>query len=124
MGFILPPAAAHILYVAYAALASFAGYGLLRLKEPARLLTMAFLLLGFCNLVMTALPWYQSKLQTYTAQLIHSMPLMSGQPPPPVTYRSTLFLFSAFIGLIVYGVVFWFLHRYRAAFKTQHLFEA
>lgn len=124
LGFILPPTVAHFLYVAFAAVASSAGYGLLRLKEPARLLTMAFLLLGFCNLVMSALPWYQSKLQTYTAQIIHSMPLLPGQPPPPVTYGSTLFLFSALIGLIIYGVVFWFLHRHRAAFKTPPLLEA
>jgi hypothetical protein len=124
LGFILPPTIAHVLYLAFAALAAFAGYGLLHLKEPARLLTMAFLLLDFCNVAMTALPWYQSKLQTYTTQILHSIPLMPGQPTPPTAYSSTLFLLSAFIGLVVYSVVFWFLHRHRAAFKPPPLLEA
>jgi hypothetical protein len=118
LGFILPPTVAHILYVALAGLTSFAGYGLLRLKESARLLTIALLLLGFCNLAMVALPWYQSRLNTYTAQIMQSIPLIPGQPPPPATYSSPLLLFSCIIGLIVYGFVFWLLHRHRAAFRT------
>ncbi len=118
LGFILPPKVSHILYVAFTALASFAGYGLLRLKESARLLTIAFLLLGFCNLAMLALPWYQSRLNTYTAQIMQSIPLMQGQFPPPVAYSSALLLFSCTFGLIVYGFVFWLLHRHRAAFQT------
>jgi hypothetical protein len=124
LGFILPPTVAHVLYLAFAALAAFAGYGLLHLKEPARLLTMAFLLLGFCNVAMAALPWYQSKLHTYTTQILHSIPLMPGQPAPPTAYSSILFLLSAFIGLVVYSVFFWFLHRHRAAFKPPPLLEA
>jgi hypothetical protein len=77
-----------------------------------------------CNGAMAAFPWYQSKLQTYIAQIIHSMPLLPGQSHPPVTYSSTLLLFSASIGLILYGVAFWLLHRHRAAFKTPPLLEA
>jgi hypothetical protein len=124
LGFILPPTAAHILYVAFAALASFAGYGLLRLKESARLLTLAFLILGFCNVAIAALPWYRSRLNAYTVQIMQSMPLTPNQSPPPVAYSSTLLLFSAFTGLILYGVVFWLLHRHRAAFKPPPLLEA
>jgi hypothetical protein len=115
-GFILPPAAAHFLYIAFAAFAAFAGYGLLRLKESARLMTMAFLILGSCN--VAALPWYQSKLQTYTAQVIHSMPLMPGQLQPSVIYGSMTLFFSALFGLILYGLAFWLLHRHRAAFQN------
>jgi hypothetical protein len=85
---------------------------------------MAFLILGLCNVAMAALPWYQSRLRTYTARIIHSMPLMLGQPQPPVTYSSTFLLFSALIGLILYGVAFWLLYRHRAAFKTPPLLEA
>lgn len=123
-GFILPVAATHILYLAFAALAVFAGYGLLRLNESARLLTMGFLFLGFFNLVMAALPWYQSRWQAYSSQIIHSMPMMAGQTLPSVTYSSTLFIFSAFFGLIIYGFTLWLLHRHRAAFKTSPLVEA
>jgi Co/Zn/Cd efflux system component len=46
------------------------------------------------------------------------MPLMSGQPQSPDTLSSISLLFSAFVGLILYGFVFWLLHRHRAAFKT------
>jgi len=120
-GFILPPTATHILYLAFATLAAFAGYGLLHLKESSRLLTMGFLLLGFCNMAMAALPWYHSRMQTYTAQIVNSIPVMPGQPRTPVTYSSMLLLVSAFVGLIVYGFVFWILIRHRAAFKTPPL---
>ena len=123
-GFILPVAATHILYLAFAALAAFAGYGLLRLKESARLLTMAFIVLGLCNLAMVALPRYQDRWQAYSTQIMHSMPVMPGQTQPPVTYSSTLFIFSAFVGLIVYGFALWLLHRHRAAFKATSLLEA
>jgi hypothetical protein len=123
-GFILPVVATHILYLAFGALAAFAGYGLLRLKESARLLTMAFLVLGFCNLAMVVLPQYQSRWQAYSAQIMHSMPTMLGQAQPPVTYTSTLLIFSAFVGLIAYGFALWLLHRHRAAFKTPSLLEA
>jgi hypothetical protein len=118
LGFILPLTATHVLYLAFAAITAFAGYGLLRLKESARLLTMAFLIVGFCNVAMAALPWYQSRFQTYTAQIIHSMPVMPGQPQLSDTFSSIPLLVSAFVGLILYGFVFWLLHRYRAAFKT------
>ncbi len=60
-GIILPVAATHILYLAFAALAAFAGYGLLRLKESARLLTIAFL--AFSASVTWSWPacaWYPS----------------------------------------------------------------
>jgi hypothetical protein len=124
LGFILPLTATHILYVAFAALGALAGYGLLRLKESARLLTMGFLILGFCNVAMAALPWYQSRFRTYTVHIIHSMPSLPGQPQPPLTYSSMPLLFSAFIGLILYGFVFWFLHRHRAAFKAPPPLEA
>jgi hypothetical protein len=123
-GFILPIAVTHILYLAFAVLAAFAGYGLLRLKESARLLTMAFIVLGIFNLAMVALPRYQSSWQAYSAQIVHSMPVIPGQTQPPATYSTTLLGFSAFVGLIVYGFALWLLHRHRAAFKTTPILEA
>jgi hypothetical protein len=57
-------------------------------------------------------------------QIMQSMPLTPNQSPPPIAYSSTLFLLSASTGLILYGVVFWFLHRHRAAFKPPPLLEA
>jgi hypothetical protein len=124
LGFILPPSATHVLYVCFAAVTAFAGYGLLRLKESARLLTIGFLILGCCNIVLAILPWYQAQLRLYLRQLTAAMPTMPGQPRIFFDYTVTLILISCIWGLIVYGLVFWLLHRHRAAFKTPPLLEA
>jgi hypothetical protein len=42
LGFIFPPPWAHIIYICFAIISAFAGYGLLHLKESARLLTIGF----------------------------------------------------------------------------------
>jgi hypothetical protein len=118
LGFILPPIAAHILYICFAIISAFAGYGLLRLKESARLLTIGFLIFGCCNLALLALPWYQSRLSQYTTQISSYIPTMLGQPQVAPTYNSAFYLVCAIFGIVVYGVILWLLHRYRAAFKT------
>lgn len=117
-GFILPPAAAHILYVSFAVISAFAGYGLLRLQESARLLTIGFLIFGSCNLALLALPWYQARLSQYTRQLSSYVPTVPGQSPVSLTSTNTIYLICAIWGVVVYGVILWLLHRYRAAFRT------
>jgi hypothetical protein len=119
LGFIFPPAAAHVLYLCFAALTAAMGYGLLRLKEPARLLTIAFLILGCCNIFLAALPWYQGQFHLYMTQFTASMPTLPGQPQIPFLFSQALVLFSCISGLILYGFLFWLLHRHRAAFHTQ-----
>ncbi len=116
-GFIIPPGATHIIYVGFAAVAAFAGYGLLRLKESARLLTIVFLILGCCNILLAILPWYRARFCLYMTQLIAAMPTMPGQPRIFFEYTVTLILISSIWGLIVYGLVLWLLHRHRTAFK-------
>jgi hypothetical protein len=118
LGFIIPPAITHILYIGFAAVAAFAGYGLLRLKESARLLTIAFLILGCCNMLLATLPWYQAQFRLYMTQLTAHIPTMPGQPQMFFTVSRTLILISCIWCLIIYGVVFWLLHRHRAAFQT------
>jgi hypothetical protein len=117
-GFILPPAAARVLYICFAIISAFAGYGLLRLKESARLLTIGFLVLGCCNLIFLAMPWYQSRLNLYSAQVTSAIPRILEQPQIPFTYGATFYFICAIWGIILYGVIFWLLHRHRAAFKT------
>jgi len=118
MGFILPPAVTHVFYLCLAALFAFMGYGLLRLKESARLLTIAFLIWGSCNILMAALPWYQAKFRLYMAQMFAAMPAIPGQPKVLFPYSSTVVLISCIWCLIFYGVIFWLLHRHRGAFQT------
>jgi hypothetical protein len=115
-GFILPPAAARILYICFAIISAFAGYGLLRLKESARLLTIGFLIVGSCNLALVTLPWYQARFSQYAAQLTSYIPTVPGQVSP--VYNNAFYLFIAIVGIVVYGAIFWLLHRHRAAFKA------
>jgi hypothetical protein len=116
-GFILPPSATHILYLGFAVISALAGYGLLRLKESARLLTIGFLIVGICNIGLLALPWYQARLSQYTTQITSYIPTMPGQPHV-FTYNSAFYLYIAIVGIVVYAVILWLLHRYRAAFRT------
>jgi hypothetical protein len=117
-GFIVPPGATHILYVCFAAVAAFTGYGLLRLKEPARLLTIGFLIFGCCNILLAILPWYRAQFCLYMTQLMAATPTMPGQPQIFFDYTVTLIFISYGLCLIVYGLVFWLLHRHRASFRT------
>ena len=123
LGFIVPVKISHILYLVFAVVTAFAGYDLLRLKEYARLLTIGFLILGCCNLIMAVLPWYRACLHVYmtalTAQLTSHIPAVPGQPHVDWTYSSALYLICLIWGVVVYGVIFWFLHRHRAVFKTM-----
>jgi hypothetical protein len=118
LGFILPPVAGHVIYLCFAVLAAWIGYGLLRLKEPARLLTIGFLLFGCCNAVLATLPWYQAQLRLYMTQLVPYIPTMPGQPQMPFSISSTIILISSIWCFIVYGFIFWLLHRHRAAFHA------
>ncbi|HXC96632.1 MAG TPA: hypothetical protein VNU92_13115 [Edaphobacter sp.] len=129
LGFILPPLATHGLYLAFALVTAFAGYDLLRLKEYARLLTIGLLILGCCNLVLAALPWYRACLHLYvtrlTAQMTSHLPAGPGRPRVDWTGSNAFYLICLVWGVTVYGITFWFLHRHRAAFKTapQQLLE-
>jgi hypothetical protein len=118
LGFILPPTAAHILYLCFAIISALAGYGLLRLNESARLVTIGFLIFGTCNLALFAMPWYQARLSQYATQLTSYVPSVPGQPPVSSAYNGALYLSCAIFGVVIYGLILWLLHRHRAAFKT------
>jgi hypothetical protein len=122
LGFILPLKATRILYLVFAVVAALAGYGLLRLQESARLLTIGFLIFGCCNLALAALPWYRARLNLYTteltAQITSHLPTVPGQPQFDWTDSGAFYLICLIWGVVVYGVIFWFLHRHRGAFKT------
>lgn len=118
LGFILSPTASHIMYLCFAVLTTWTGYGLSRLREPARLLTIALLILGCCNIFLASLPWYQAQFRLYTAQLMSSIPTIPGQPETVFNYSRTFIIASCIPFIILYGFVLWLLHRHRAAFKS------
>jgi hypothetical protein len=118
LGFILPPPATHILYLCFAAFTGWMGYGLLNLKESARLSTMAFQLLGCANVALASLPWYRVQFRLYMTQITSYMPTMPGQFQVSLRNATTLIIFTVIWCLLIYGIVLWLLHRHRAAFKT------
>ncbi len=118
LGFILSPTGSHIMYLGFAVLMAWTGYGLLRLSESARQVTIAILILGCCNIFVAALPSYQAQFRLYIAQLMSAIPTMPGQPETFFNYSRTFIIISCVPFIIVYGFVLWLLHRHRAAFKS------
>ncbi|MEO6804346.1 MAG: hypothetical protein ABI197_13995 [Granulicella sp.] len=117
-GVILTGVGEHLSYGCLAIINLVIGIFLLRLHPAARLATIAFLGMGCVNILLSLLPWYQRQMQAFL-QLRLAL-----QPPPPnlslpvIRHITTEILpyVSAF-NLIVYGLLFWLLHRYRTAFN-------
>lgn len=124
LGFIVPVRPSHLLYLAILLIAASIGYGLLKLKNSARLATIAFIIFGICNLALAMLPWYRAQLLQYTAQIIAMIPTFPGQPTPTYTYPAAMFVFNSLIGIAINLFVLWLLHRHRAAFTTPQQTEA
>jgi len=118
LGFILPVKAGHVLYLAFALLSAFIGYGLLRLKESARLATIALLVFGCCHIMLSPLPWYQAQFSLYMAQFTAAFPTYPNQSPAMFPFTPALMLTFGAFALVIYAVLFWLLHRHRAAFNT------
>jgi hypothetical protein len=116
LGFILHPNAGHVLYLAFALVAAFIGYGLLKLREVARLTTIACILFGFCNILLSLLPWYQNQFRLYMTQFQRVFPTYPSQSPALFPYTHTMIYISGMVGLSIYAVILWLLHRHRAAF--------
>lgn len=119
LGLIVPASAAHIFFLCLAVTTALAGYGLLRLKEPARLLAAGFLLFGCFHCLLSFLPWYQAQFRLYATQVSASMPLVPGSPRTVFTYNGAFFLVFGIFGLALYGYVLWLLHRHRSAFQAS-----
>ncbi|MBB5316752.1 hypothetical protein [Tunturibacter empetritectus] len=118
LGFILPIPLARAFYLVCVIFISVIGYGLIKLREPARIAAIAFLILGICNAALTFLPWYQAQFRQYTANFISMIPTMPGQPTPSYFYSSTMIISSGMVGLIINLFLIWLLQRHRAAFRV------
>jgi hypothetical protein len=121
LGFILPPAAAHTFYLAFALIAALLSFGLLKLQEYARVATIAIVLLGFCNVLLSLLPWYQSQFRLYMARFQMAFPAYPNQTPALFPFTRIMVYITGMLGLAFYVVVLWLLHRHRKAFQAAPL---
>jgi len=121
LGFIFPAKYAHVFYLAFAVLSAFIGYGLLKLKESARLTTIAFLIFGCCNVMLSFLPWYQVQFRIYMVQFTDAFSTYPNQSPAMFPFTPTLMLVFGVFGLAIYALLLWLLHRHRTAFTPPQL---
>ena len=119
LGLIVPAKAAHFLYLVFAILAVLLGYGLLRLKESARLVAIALVIFGCVNTTLGLLPWYQNQFRQYMAQFMAIFPTLPNQPAPALPYNTAMVIFTGVVSLGTNLFILWLLHRNRSAFTPQ-----
>jgi hypothetical protein len=115
-GFVLTGPAKLILYLTFAVLSGFIGYGLLRLDNRARIATLAFLSFGLVNMTSILLPWGRSQFLLYNQQMMHTFQL-PGEPTSLQPDHAYAFLIVGGVGVLIFnGFLFWLLQRNRSAF--------
>jgi hypothetical protein len=122
LGFIIPVKASHLLYLAILVIAACIGYGLLKLKNSARLALIVFALFGILNMAVTLLPWSQNHLHQYMAQVMAQftamLPTIPNQANPIYTTSAAMVVFNSTVGIAVNLYVLWLAHRHRPAFTA------
>ncbi len=121
LGFIIPVRVSHFLFLAICVIAACMGYGLLKLRNYARLATIVFVSFGLLNSAVSLLPWYQNQFREYAAQLMAKftamVPTIPGQPAPLYTDPTSTIIFNAVVALAINIYVLWLLHRHSTAFN-------
>ncbi len=118
-GFIFSGFKAHLLYVVFGLVSLAIGYGLLRLRNSARLAVFWWSVLCPANIVVLLTPWGKHRFNQYMA-IVNSFNTryFPAQPNPAPNFAQSpaaIIVFSL-IAMAGIGVVLWFLHRHRAAF--------
>lgn len=118
-GFIFSGLKAHILYALFGLISLALGYGLLRLRNSARIAVFWWSALCPANILVLLTPWGKRQFNGYMALMnnfnAHYIP---AQPTPPPNFAASpaFLIFFSLIATAGIGVVLWFLHRHRAAF--------
>ena len=112
----------HDLYLAILLIAGYIGYGLLKLRNSARLALIVFTLFGIFNMAVTLLPWAQNHLREYTAQIMAQftamMPTIPNQTNPIYATSVSVVVFNSTVGIAINFYVLWLAHRHRTAFTA------
>ena len=113
-GFTLTGPGVHFLYLVYAALMAFIGWGLLRLDNRARLALYAFIGFSALNFTVIISPWGKARYVAYQQLLYSRMALTS---TPQIDPASTPFIIAMILFCVLcYGLQIWILQRHRRAF--------
>jgi hypothetical protein len=123
LGFIVSVKAAHFLFLGILVIAAGAGYGLFKLRNFARMATIAFVVVfGLINSAISLLPWSQNRLREYMAQFMTHftamLPTFPGQPALVYNYPTSTIVFNVLLGIAINIYVLRLLHRHRTAFNA------
>ncbi len=122
LGFIISIKASHVLFFAILVMGACVGYGLIKLRNSARVAAIALISFGLVNSAISLLPWYQNQFRQYIAQFMtHIMaiiPPIPGQPAPVYSYPAATIVFNSLVGVAINIYVLWELHRHRTAFTS------
>ena len=118
-GFVFSGLKAHVLYVVIALVSAAIGYGLLRLRNSARLAVFWWSAVCPTNILVLLTPWRHRQFNEYMT-LVNSFNAryFLAQPTPAPNFAPSpgaIIVFSL-IAMVCIGVVLWFLHCHRAAF--------
>ena len=118
LGFTLYGWASRIVYLTFTLISIALGYGLLRLRNEARIAVFAWLAFGFVNMLVMVTPWGMHRFTSYMDALNSQM------SPAGVSYHSPFLAPGYFIFLAGLGVAFnifllWLLQRHREVFTPQ-----
>ncbi len=111
-GYVITGSAARVLYLLYLPVIVYAGVGLLKLKEPARLVAIALSVVHFVStLCFAALPGLEERLKVL-------FDLLRVELPPPMTVSSLVAFtrFACCFGLAFSLVLIWLLVTRRTVF--------
>ena len=118
LGFIVPVKMSHLVFLLILALSAGIGFGLLKLRNAARLTAIAFLCFGIVNSTLSLLPWYQNQFRSYMAQFMAMIPTFPGQPTPAYAFPAATIIFNCMVGVAINIYLLWLLHRHRTSFSA------
>jgi hypothetical protein len=116
-GFVLRGRSAHLLYAALGLLMLAIGYGLLRLRNEARLAVFGLFILCPIQMAVLLTPWGTRQFHAYMDAFGAAMG--GGLYATSPFLSAGLLAFFSVVGLACYGVILWLLHRHRESFTQK-----
>jgi hypothetical protein len=120
-GFMITGPTKYIIYLTFAAISGYIGYGLLHLDNRARLATLAFLGFSLVNMGCLFLPWGRTQFNLYNQQIMQKFQIAGGPAAAPTPDLSYLYMIFGGVFVVLFnGFLFWLLQRHREAFLSTN----